>query len=180
MIGWACIVAHFAGMLLFSFKPDPLAPGGLVGILHPDRGRLRLLSFGLPDARLTAGPRRVFWSAMVAPGGGVLDLHGFRGDQPGRLPRAAGHALGAGVWLALRESQQSAGSLAPWFTWPWPPGLWAAWRVSTHVETGIDFLLFEGFAITGWRYWRYFRRWTPGVLLTSLALSGLGPGLSGG
>ena len=33
----------------------------------------------------------------------------------------------------------------------------------------MDFLLFEGFAITGWRYWRYFRRLTPGVLLTSLS-----------
>ncbi len=41
--------------------------------------------------------------------------------------------------------------------------------MSTHVESGIDVLLFGAFALTGWRYWRYFRRLTPGVLLTSLS-----------
>jgi PAS domain S-box-containing protein len=80
-----------------------------------------------------------------------------------------GIALGAGVWLAMRQSKQSAGSMAAWSAVALAPGVWAAWRASTHIETGIDFLLFEGFAITAWRYWRYFRRWTPGVLLTSLS-----------
>src|SRR5262249_8082484 len=49
------------------------------------------------------------------------------------------------------------------------PGIWALFRIATHVESGIDALLFAGFALTGWRYCKYFRRFTPGVVLTSLS-----------
>src|ERR1017187_5696746 len=39
-----------------QLQPDPIAAGGLVGLLLPGRRRLRLLSFGLPDTRHTSGP----------------------------------------------------------------------------------------------------------------------------
>jgi signal transduction histidine kinase len=41
--------------------------------------------------------------------------------------------------------------------------------VPQHPEYGIDFILFECFSLTGWRYWRHYRRPTPGVLVTSLS-----------
>ncbi len=77
--------------------------------------------------------------------------------------------LGGCVWLALRQAKRTLLSVAAWIALAVLPGLWAALRISAHVESGIDFLLFEAFATTGWRYWRYFRRLTPGVLLTALA-----------
>jgi len=50
------------------------------------------------------------------------------------------------------------------------PGCWLLWYVATRIDYGMDFILFEAFAITGWCYWRYHRRLTPDVLLTSLSL----------
>src|SRR5580658_779117 len=168
MIGWSCIVAHFAGMLLFSF--------GLIPSRLADWSAYSTLVFGASAFFLSLCQRRgspfgriLFWAAIVTPAVAYWTCMVFEVQNPAVYRALLGVALGAGVYLALRESRQSAGSLAAWFAVAVAPGLWAAWRASTHVEFGMDFLLFEGFAITGWRYWRYFRRLTPGVLLTSLS-----------
>jgi signal transduction histidine kinase/DNA-binding response OmpR family regulator len=50
------------------------------------------------------------------------------------------------------------------------PGCWLLWYVAIRVDYGMDYILFESFAITGWCYWRHYGRLTPGVLLTSLSL----------
>jgi PAS domain S-box-containing protein len=168
MIGWACIVAHFAGMLLFSFGliPSRLANWSAYSTLVAAAS-----AFFLSVCRTRGTPmgRVLFWAALVTPAVAYWTCMTFQVQNPAVYRALLAVALGAGVWLALRQSQQSPGSLAAWFTVALAPGLWAAWRASTHVEFGMDFLLSEGFAITGWRYWRYFRRLTPGVLLTSLS-----------
>ena len=168
MIGWAAIVAHFAAMLLFSFSliPSRLADWSAYSTLVAAAS-----AFFLSVCRTRGTPlgRVLFWAAIVAPAVAYWTCMVFEVQNPEVYRALLAVALGAGVWLALRESQQSPGSLAAWFAVAIAPGLWAAWRASTHVESGMDFLLFEGFAITGWRYWRYFRRLTPGVLLTSLS-----------
>ncbi len=168
MIGWASIVAHFAAMLLFSFSliPSRLADWSAYSTLVAAAA-----AFFLSVCRTRGTPlgRVLFWAAIVAPAVAYWTCMVFEVQNPEVYRALLAVALGAGVWLALRESQQSPGSLAAWFAVAIAPGLWAAWRASTHVESGMDFLLFEGFAITGWRYWRYFRRLTPGVLLTSLS-----------
>jgi PAS domain S-box-containing protein len=46
------------------------------------------------------------------------------------------------------------------------PGLWVTYEVRAHSGYGIDFLLFELFAATGFFYWRFHRRVTPGVIFT--------------
>jgi PAS domain S-box-containing protein len=168
MIGWACIVAHFAGMLLVSFSliPSRLADWSAYSTLVAAASAFFL---SVCETRIARRGRILFWAAIVAPVVAYWTCMVFEVQNPEVYRALLAVALGAGVWLAVRQSKQSPGSLAAWFAVAIAPGLWAAWRVSTHVETGIDFLLFEGFAITGWRYWRYFRRLTPGVLLTSLA-----------
>jgi PAS domain S-box-containing protein len=168
MIGWACIVAHFAGMLLFSFSliPSRLADWSAYSTLV-----FGASAFFLSVCRTRGTPlgRVLFWAAIVTPAVAYWTCMVCEVQNPAVYRALLAVALGAGVWLAVRQSQQSAGSLAAWFAVAIVPGLWAAWRASTNVESGMDFLLFEGFGITGWRYWRYFRRWTPGVLLTSLS-----------
>ena len=67
MIGWACIVAHFAGMLLFSFSLIPVAAGGLVGLLHPGLRPPPLSFFRFVRGRGTPRDRILFWAAIVAP-----------------------------------------------------------------------------------------------------------------
>jgi PAS domain S-box-containing protein len=171
MIGWACIVAHFAGMLLFSFNLIPawLATWSAYSTLI---AAVSAFFLSVCETRTKPLGRVVFWGGLVTPAMSYWTCMVFNVPYPLVYRALLALALGSGVWLAGRHSQQLRGGIfkiAAWFAVAVAPGLWAAWRVSTQVEIGMDFLLFEAFAITGWRYWRYFRRLTPGVLLTSLA-----------
>ena len=168
MIGWSCIVAHFAGMLLFSFK---LIPARLA-----DWSAYSTLVFGASAFFLSVCPRPgtprdriLFWAAIVGPAVAYWTCMVLEVSNPLVYQALLLAVLAAGVWLALWQPKKTFASLAAWSVLAIAPGLWAVWRASTHIETGMDFLLFEGFAITAWRYWRYFHRLTPGVLLTSLA-----------
>jgi PAS domain S-box-containing protein len=167
MTGWACIVVHFAGMLLFSFSliPARLADWSAYSTLVAAASAFFL---SVCQMRLTSVDRALFWGAIVAPALAYWTLMVYEVQSPIVYRLLLVTAITAGAWLGLRQPR-SLGSLLAWSALAAGPGLWAAGRASTNVETGMDFLLFEGFAITGWTYWRYFRRMTPGVLLTSLA-----------
>jgi PAS domain S-box-containing protein len=168
MLGWAAIVVHFAGMLLFAFKliPSRLADWSAYATLILGAAAF-FLSVCRP--RATVPGRLLFWAGLVAPALTywtcmVLDVQNtalYRGLLVVEL------AAGAG--MVLRYSEPKTRALFGWLVVSVLPGLWVCYRAGTHIESGIDFLLFEGFAITGWRYWKYFRRVTPGVLLTSLS-----------
>ena len=168
MLGWAWIVAHFAGMLLFSFNliPSRLSDWSAYATLLLGASAFFLSVCCTGANRMQ---RVVFWAVVVAPAvaywtGMVYEM------QATPIFRALLVIwLGGGTWLVRRESNQSARSMTAWFAAVLVPGVWVIYRTATNIESGIDFMLFEGFAITGWRYWRYFRRLTPGVLLTSLA-----------
>jgi PAS domain S-box-containing protein len=168
MIGWACIVAHFAGMLLFSFS---LIPARLA-----DWSAYSTLVFGAAAFRLSVNRkggtplgRFLFWAAIVAPAVAYWTCMVFEVSDTAVYRVLLALPIGTGVFLTVRQSRRPAANRAIWLAVILGPALFVAWRLSSHVESGIDLLLFDGFAITGWRYWRYFRRTTPGVLLTSLA-----------
>jgi PAS domain S-box-containing protein len=168
MIGWACILAHFTGMLLFSFGliPARLADWSAYSTLVAAASAFFL---SVCEARIALPDRIVFWAGIVAPAVAYWTCMVFGVQNPAVYRALLAIALAAGVWLTLRESQQSPCRLAVCLALAVLPGLWAAWRAAVAVQSGMDFLLFAGFAITGWRYWTYFRRLTPGVLLTSLS-----------
>ncbi len=168
MIGWACIVAHFAGMLLVSFAliPARLADWSAYSTLIFGASAFFLSVY--PPRRSTVG-RALFWCALVAPAIAYWTAMVYEVQNPVFYRALLGTVLAGGIWLAWRQPNKSAASVISWSLLGIAPALFAVWRVSSHIESGIDFLLFEGFAVTGWRYWRYFRRFTPGVLLTSLS-----------
>ena len=167
MIGWASIVMHFAGMLLFTFGliPSRLADWSAYATLV---AAAAAFSLSVCQTRSTPLDRVLFW-AIVASAVAYWTCMVGNVQNPAVYRALLAVVLAAAVWHALLQPQQTAGSLAAWFAVAVAPGLWAAWRTSTNVGFGMDFLLFEGFAITGWHYWRYFRRVTPGVSLTSLS-----------
>jgi PAS domain S-box-containing protein len=167
MIGWASIVVHFAGMLLFTFGliPSRLADWSAYATLI---AAAAAFSLSVCQTRATRLDRVLFW-ATVASAVAYWTCMVCNVQSPALYRALLAVVLAAGVWHALLQPQRTAGSLAAWFAVAIAPGLWAAWRASANVGFGMDFLLFEGFAITGWRYWRYFRRVTPGVSLTSLS-----------
>ena len=168
MIGWACILAHFTGMLLFSFGliPARLADWSAYSTLVAAASAFFL---SVCEARIALPDRIVFWAGIVAPAVAYWTCMVFGVQNPAVYRALLAIALAAGVWLTLRESQQPRGRLAVWLALAVVPGIWAAWRAAIDVQSGMDFLLFAGFAITGWRYWTYFRRLTPGILLASLS-----------
>src|SRR5436190_18339012 len=56
-----------------------------------------------------------------------------------------------------------------------PYGAWAAVQASHGVfKYGLDFYLFGFFYVTGLVYFRHFRRFTPGVILTSVSFMAWG------
>ncbi|MGC9946596.1 MAG: ATP-binding protein [Bryobacteraceae bacterium] len=168
MIGWACILAHFAGMLLFSFKliPERLADWSAYATLIFAAAAFRLSVYRKSGATLG---RVLIWTAMVTPALAYWTCMVFDVQRTALYRALLMIPLGTSAVLTARQFRRPLGNRVVWIALTVVPALWAAWRVSTHVETGMDLLLFAGFAITGWRYWRYFRRLTPGVLLTSLS-----------
>ena len=169
MIGWGCIVIHFLGMLLASFSlmshtvGDWLAYATLV---------FTACAFFLSVCPVCITPTRraVYWGAIVASAVSYWTCMVLSIPAPWPYRAMLAILLAAGVWLALVHCRHSVGTSALWFAAAIVPGCWLLWYVSAHVDYGMDFILFESFAITGWCYWRHHNRLTPGVLLTSLSL----------
>lgn len=168
MIGWACIVVHFAGLLMSSF--------GLIPRRLADWSAYATLILGASAFFLSVGRKRaarrdqfLFWGGIVTPALAYWTCMVFEVRSPAAYRMVLAAVLGAGAWLTLRHTSRSVGTLASWLAVAVAPACWALYRIGRSADSGMDYLLFEGFAITGWRYWRYFRRATPGVLLTSLS-----------
>ncbi|HMD99495.1 MAG TPA: response regulator [Terriglobia bacterium] len=167
LIGWIAILVHFAASLLttFSLISDRLGDWVAVTTLVVS-GTSFLLSVSRPGATrrgrvffisMVAIPAVVYWTGLV-----------FGVNLPWAYSGILVVAVGAGVVLATRDHPNLLRSYGPCLAWV-VPGLWVASRTATHPEYGIDFFLFELFAITGVFYWRYFRRWTPGVVFAAAA-----------
>jgi signal transduction histidine kinase/DNA-binding response OmpR family regulator len=169
MIGWSFIVIHFLGGLLVSFSLIPSALGDWLAYATLVFTACAFFLSVCPTGS-TLTRRAVFWAAIVAPAVGywtgmVADI-----ENPWPYRGMLAILLAAGAWLALTHCRHSAITNALWFAAAIIPGCWLLWYVAIRVDYGMDFILFEAFAITGWCYWRHHGRLTPGVLLTSLSL----------
>jgi signal transduction histidine kinase/DNA-binding response OmpR family regulator len=169
MIGWGFIVIHFLGGLLASFS---LIPGVVGDWLAYATLVFTACAFFLSVCSTCSTPARraVYWAAIVAPAVSYWTcmVAGIANPWPYRAMLAT--LLAAGVWLALTHGRHAAFTTALWAAAGVVPGCWLLWYVGVRVDYGMDLILFESFAITGWCYWRYHGRLTPGVLLTSLSL----------
>jgi signal transduction histidine kinase len=77
--------------------------------------------------------------------------------------------LTAGVSLASKDLRQSARFACEWGLLAIVPGTWVVFQADVHPDYGMDYILFEAFSFTAWRYWRHYRRVTPGVVVTSFS-----------
>ena len=169
MIGWSFIVIHFLGMLLATFSLMPAAVGDWLAYATLV---FTACAFFLSVCPVCMTPARsaVFWGAMVAPAVGYWSCMVLNIAGPWPYRGMLAMLLAAGVWLGLVHCRHSAVTTALWLAAALLPGCWLLWYVSARVDYGMDFILCESFAITGWCYWRYYGRLTPGVVLTSLSL----------
>ncbi|HTQ53703.1 MAG TPA: ATP-binding protein [Bryobacteraceae bacterium] len=166
MLGWSAIVAHFAGMLLSAFH---LIPARLSDWLAYVTLILGVAAFSLSMRTRKSGPtgRTIFWAGLIAPAIAYWTLMVYE-VQSVLVYRMLLLAVLTAGGVAMRHARLTPARLVPWLA-TLAAGLFAFYRVGSHVESGIDFILFAGFALTGLRYWRYFHRFSPGVLLTSLS-----------
>ena len=167
LIGWIAILVHFAASLLATFSIISSQLGDWVAVTTlVVSGTSFFLSVSRPGATrrgrvafivLVAVPAVVYWTGLVL---GV--------NRPWAYSSILLLAVGAGVMLATRDRPKQLGAYGACLAWV-VPGLWVAALTKVHPEYGTDFFLFELFAITGVLYWRYFRRWTPGVVFAAFA-----------
>ena len=167
LIGWIAILVHFGASLLATFSLISGRLGDWVAVTTLVASATSfLLSVSRPGATrrgrmafvaLVSIPAVVYWTGLV-----------FGVSRPWAYAGILLVAVGAGVVLATRDHPRTLAYYGPCLAWV-VPGLWVASRTAAHPEYGIDFFLFELFAITGVFYWRYFRRWTPGVTFAAFA-----------
>jgi signal transduction histidine kinase/DNA-binding response OmpR family regulator len=164
LIGWIAIEIHFASAMAagFSWIPPKLNDWLYCVLL------MAAASFFLSVSKACATLRRqlVFWGLMFIPG--VAYWTAMTGDvgNPWVYRVLLLSVIGSGAALALTGSRGRAVKICCWTLVAALPGLWAIWRAA-HPMFGMEVMLSEGFGFTGWVYWRYYRRFTPGVFLTS-------------
>ena len=170
MMGWVAIVVHFAAVLLASFNLIPnLLSNWLAYFTLLGAASCFFLSVS-PSVYGVMRRRIVFFSLLLLPA--VIYWTCLVCDIKSLLCYRLCLGIIALVSLTIafpREYPSSLHSraLIAFFTLS---GMWALIQgIQLNPEYGMDFILFEAFAITGFNFWALFRRFTPGVVLTSLS-----------
>jgi len=169
LIGWCFIVVHFLGALLVSFSLIPEILGDWLAyatlLFTACAFFLSVCHTGTTLAR-----RLVYWAAIVVPAVGYWTAMVGNITNPWLYRAMLATLLAGGLWLAATQCRHSAPTTALWLIAAVVPGCWLLWYTGVRPDYGIDFILFEAFAITGWCYWRHHGCTTPGILLTALSL----------
>ena len=167
MIGWVAILVHFGASLLATFSVisptwgDWLAVTTLLvaGISFYfsvskvcEDYRERIFFVGL-----IALPAVLYWTCLVL---GVERSWAYRALLV--------IMVASGCRFLLRSQRSLRLTILLAFMWV-VPGIFAVASAGTHPGYGADFFLCEVFAITGSLYWQRYPRFTPGVLVTSVA-----------
>jgi PAS domain S-box-containing protein len=172
MIGWVAILVHFGASLFTMFSVISPAWGDWLAVVT-------LLvagsSFFFSVSRvcqacyerafyigLIAVPAVLYWTCLVL---GV--------EQPWAYRVLLVIMVASGCRFLLRSQRSAVLTLLLGSVWV-VPGIGALATAGSHPGYGADFFLFELFAITGCLYWLRYRRFTPGVVVTSVAFMAWG------
>ena len=168
MLGWLAILVHFAAPAFKAYFPRlaPFVPWIMVCTLII-AGTFFLLSVSEVFVRQ---PRRIAFISFVSTGA-VLYLTSWQLHV--RAPWIYVSLLLISTGYGLVQAIRFYGMKSPYLyslLFLVPFGLWAAQKaLHGTFRHGVNFYLFGFFYVTGLVYFRHFRRFTPGVLLTSVA-----------
>ena len=167
MAGWVAIEVHFAGAVLVGYAliasqaADWLAYATLLAAAAS-------FFFSVSDGVRTPSRRLAFWLLVFMPAVAYWTcmVSGLTAGWVYETLLATVLAAGAALFLTAPGSRSFKNYLVGMAVAI--PFLWAGWLVH-NPEHGMDVILCESFAITGWVYWRRYNRLTPGVLFTSVS-----------
>ena len=164
LIGWIAIEVHFASALLATFHViSEVLNSWLYCVLL-----VAAAAFFLSVSGACQTPRRrlVFWGLMFSPA--IAYWTAMVYDVPGlwiyRVLLAA--VIATGIGLALVRDSTPLPKAYFWCVVATVPGILSMWQAKNPM-LGMETMLFEGYAFTGLAYWRHYRRYTPGVVLTA-------------
>jgi signal transduction histidine kinase/CheY-like chemotaxis protein len=164
LIGWIAIEIHFGAEFLASFSLiPPRLDSWLYCVLLMAAASFFL---SVSDACTTLRRQLVFWCLMFAPGIAYWTAMTYEVRDPWVYRVLLAVVIGSGGALAVTRAERPTARVCFWSLLGALPGMWAAYQASQPMY-GMEVMLFEGFAFTGWVYWRHYRRFTPGVFLTS-------------
>jgi signal transduction histidine kinase/CheY-like chemotaxis protein len=164
LIGWIAIEVHFGSALLDSFHViSPVLNNWLYCVLLVAAAAF---FHSVSGACQTGRRRMVFWGLMFTPAIAYWTVEVC--EVPGLWVYRAllGLVTATGVGLALTRQPHPLPKIYFWCFLASVPALLAMWQASNPM-LGMETMLFEGYALTAWAYWRYYQRYTPGVVLTA-------------
>jgi signal transduction histidine kinase/DNA-binding response OmpR family regulator len=167
MAGWVAIEVHFAGAVLVGYASIPGQAGDWLAYATLLAAAASFF-FSVSDGVRTRPRRLAFWVLVFAPALAYWTCMVVGLTAGWVYQTLLATVLAGGVALFLTASAPRSFRTYLVGIAAAIPFLWAGWLVH-NPEHGMDVILFESFAITGWVYWRRYNRLTPGVLFTSLS-----------
>ena len=164
LIGWIAIEIHFASALLATFHviSETLDSWLYCVILVAAAAFFQSVSGACETAR-----RRVaFWGLMFVPAIAYWTAVVFEARGFWIYRMLLGTVIAAGIGLALIRDRKPLPKAYFWCLVASVPGVLSMWQAGNPM-LGMETMLFEGYAFTALAYWRHYRRYTPGVVLTA-------------
>lgn len=168
MLGWVCVLIHFAALTLLEFHVLSLRPAVLVAI---STLQLAAISFLLSvSAAITTPVRRAIFVLFAGvPSIIYTACVVFRFSHPWIYPLLLGVVIITSLSLAVTHYSWNKPFFSISALVMTSAGIWVLGQVKVHDRYGLVYLLWGYFFATGLLYLRYFRRLSPGVVFTSLS-----------
>ena len=164
LIGWIAIEVHFASALLATFHViSEVLDNWLYCVLLVAAAAF---FHSVSGACRTARRRMVFWGLMFTPAIAYWTAVVFEVHALWVFRLLLGTVIATAIGLALARDPQPLPKAYFWYALASVPGLLSMWQAKNPM-LGMETMLFEGYAFTALAYWRHYRRYTPGVVLTA-------------
>jgi signal transduction histidine kinase/FixJ family two-component response regulator len=167
MMGWLAIMVHFASGLLAAFAriPPHLADWMAYSTLIAAAA-----CFFLSVTEISASPRNLalYLGGTVAPAVAYWSCLVFDVKNAGVYRALLAVEISAFCLVVLLDGKLNLArrvALASGIAL----SSWAVYAAGAHPEYGIDLMLFGAFAVTGYCWWEHYRRFSPGIVLTSVS-----------
>ena len=164
LIGWIAIEIHFASALLATFHViSATLDNWLYCVLLVAAAAF---FHSVSGACETTRRRLVFWGLMFVPALAYWTAVVFEARGFWIYRVLLGTVIATGAGLALIRDPKPLSKTYFWCVVASVPGILSMWQARNPM-LGMETMLFEGYAFTALAYWRHYRRYTPGVVLTA-------------